>query len=95
MTDSLCWSCGNSFKDCSWFNDFVPVEGWDAKRYRIENNDYSYVIKSCPKFTYDGICARCIHYKKGKFLAECPYKKLHYSECDHSHNKFITHLMEE
>lgn len=98
MSDSVCWSCGRTSNECSWMRDFIPVNGWKAKRYDYISNECpgdSYIVTFCPKFKYNGICNRCIYYKNGEFLDGCRNKTLHYSECLNSHNKFITHDMEE
>lgn len=57
---SLCWECKKATggSDCSWANEFIPVEGWDAKQTTIvicstrgyEKNDISYIVRKCPLF---------------------------------------------
>lgn len=57
FTESICWDCSRSGKDCSWLADFTPVKGWDAVRSeypvrsgcKTEMKD-SYLVLSCPLF---------------------------------------------
>lgn len=57
---TLCWKCvkARADSDCSWANDFIPVEGWLAEETRVssyttkgyEKKYNSYIVKRCPKF---------------------------------------------
>lgn len=64
---NICGDC-KRFMDCSWERDFVPVEGWKARKvsyteiYNYNKKDlFSYDVIDCPLFIppYDG-------YKKPK-----------------------------
>lgn len=49
--DTLCWKCDKACggeAGCSWFNGFIPIDGWEAKE-----TDISYYIKRCPLFILD------------------------------------------
>jgi len=47
--ESLCAFCGNACNNgCSWSEDFVPVEGWEAV---INKNGY--FVESCPEYCSD------------------------------------------
>lgn len=51
---SICWVCGRV--DCSWMDDFTPVEGWVATRYDYKTDmgvTDSYLVKYCPEFEKD------------------------------------------
>jgi len=54
QTSTLCWGCANAYSGCSWSRDFKPVDGWDAKKTKIEthNRGYtdSYIVYKCPMF---------------------------------------------
>lgn len=64
---TLCWQCLRSYKGarCSWAQNFIPVEGWEAvyspvksfRTYRspgaYEMMD-SYMVRKCPEFLPDG-----------------------------------------
>lgn len=57
---TICWQCENAVPDrdgtkgCSWSRDFIPVEGWTAKRrlLLIQHNGAttSYTVLKCPLF---------------------------------------------
>ena len=66
---SICWECENAVpnkegtKGCSWSEEFIPVEGWEAKPAvirsmwisKITNQPVprrvrSYCVTSCPEF---------------------------------------------
>jgi len=56
----LCWDCQNARADkCCWFDDFTPVEGWDAEWQEAQltkhgyNLGATYHIKKCPNFVPD------------------------------------------
>jgi len=60
--ETLCWKCANCYGDCSWSEDFIPVDGWDAapfvhKYYIAQNGSYvtytSYSVFACPLFKRD------------------------------------------
>lgn len=49
----LCWRCSNACGGCSWSQNFIPVEGWDAEPVIIKDSEgdiNSYKIKKCPQF---------------------------------------------
>ena len=53
--DTLCWECKKAITgECSWSNDFTPVEGWEATQTLIkmttEKKEISYFVHSCPEF---------------------------------------------
>lgn len=51
---TLCWRCDKV--DCSWMDDFTPVEGWVATRYDYKTDmgvTDSYLVKYCPEFEKD------------------------------------------
>ena len=62
MPDTLCWKAENQ-KDgygiggcryacggCSWSNDLIPVEGWEAIPTKLGKSVESYVVLKCPKY---------------------------------------------
>lgn len=63
--DTLCWDCkkANADSNCSWANDFIPVEGWKAKptiikvttqtKERAEQLSHSFIVIKCPLFERD------------------------------------------
>lgn len=72
-----CWVCKNACGGCEWSSSFKPVPGWEAKKSQRKPRD-SYVIKSCPKFEYDGQCTKCSkcpepHRKNHKFSDICNF----------------------
>lgn len=49
--EQLCWKCRKARggeEGCSWFNGFIPVDGWVISN--SINGDY---IKECPEFVLD------------------------------------------
>ena len=53
---NICGDC-KRFMDCSWERNFVPVEGWKAKKVKYSEIDnyqkkdiYSYDVIDCPLF---------------------------------------------
>lgn len=58
-----CWDCANACGRCSWSSRFIPVPGWDAikvplgKSVRMPSDDpedqFTYIVKSCPLFSAD------------------------------------------
>lgn len=57
--NTICWRCKRSCggqNGCSWFNGFIPVQGWEAEDTIIINNSLiqkSYKVLSCPQFEED------------------------------------------
>lgn len=57
---SLCWKCAHtSASECSWFDNFTPVDGWDAipvthigGEIRCSEGQVpeTYSVNSCPNF---------------------------------------------
>ena len=45
---SICWKCKNAYGGCSWSENFIEIDGWEAEKTEI-----SYNIKSCPEFEID------------------------------------------
>ena len=48
-----CWTCKNACGGCSWSREFIPVDGWEAKKtFHPSNGKFaeSYYIKSCPEY---------------------------------------------
>lgn len=56
-TDTLCWCCEYALPEedcpCKWSTVFKPVEGWEAKKRKINGAD-SYHVISCPLFKRGG-----------------------------------------
>ena len=53
---TLCWVCQNCFGGCSWSSEYIPVEGWKAKK-----TPTSYLVLSCPEFLPEGLlCSKCL-----------------------------------
>lgn len=47
--DTLCYSCSKACtKECSWANQFIPVNGWTA-----DKNPNGYCVYDCPEFVRD------------------------------------------
>lgn len=49
--ESLCWKCKKSCggkNGCSWFNGFIPVEEWKARKTKN-----GYLVCYCPLFEQD------------------------------------------
>lgn len=49
--ETLCWSCTKS--DCSWFTNFIPVDGWKANKTEYKSAIGivdSYTVKKCPLY---------------------------------------------
>lgn len=54
--NSLCWKCKNATGFCSWSREFEPVQGWEAVKTIIKNQNgilESYEVKKCPSFEKD------------------------------------------
>lgn len=49
MKDSICQHCFNF--DCSWHNEFKPVEGWSAIPTHLHEIGDSYCVLKCPLYT--------------------------------------------
>lgn len=60
---TICWNCSKATGNCSWSKNFIPIEGWKAKK-TILNLGYSaysgkpkkavsYIVKKCPEFEPD------------------------------------------
>ena len=53
---TLCWDCKNAVKGCSWSKDFIPVDGWKAKKTYLRPGEKrgkpieSYIVEKCPQF---------------------------------------------
>lgn len=42
--ETLCWTCENACGGCSWSKKFEPVEGWKAKKTKINfRRDYTHL----------------------------------------------------
>lgn len=54
---TLCWKCRN-YANCNWSKG-KPVDGWNAEKILIRNNDgltvRSYRVKDCPDFVQDKV----------------------------------------
>ena len=59
---TLCWRCTKAIGTCSWSEEFIPVNGWDATPVKIKSTppmgcDVKYIdsfyVKSCPEFIPD------------------------------------------
>lgn len=52
---TLCWDCKNATGNCSWSQDFIPVEGWlaDEQPPNGAKPSTTYTVYSCPKFERD------------------------------------------
>lgn len=48
---ALCWDCANATGGCSWSQEFIPVEGWEA-----QENEQGIRVTRCPKFVRDAKC---------------------------------------
>ena len=54
--DTLCWCCEKAGGNCSWSENFTPVDGWTAKPTKITSHDSptgyvdSYNVYKCPEF---------------------------------------------
>lgn len=49
-----CWDCAKATGGCSWSQEYVPVEGWEAIPTRKKTFD-SFLILDCPEFERDAI----------------------------------------
>ena len=54
----ICWDCKNACGNgCSWFQNFVPVDGWKAKETIITDSHKRFIksfkITKCPQFVPD------------------------------------------
>lgn len=49
---TLCWECIHAVPDkdhgCSWSRDFIPVDGWTARKSK--GLQASYTVIYCPEF---------------------------------------------
>lgn len=57
-SNSICWKCKKATGgyDCSWANEFLPVQGWDAEKTELKNYNgiiESYEVFKCPLFLED------------------------------------------
>lgn len=65
---TLCWVCQNCFGGCSWSSEYIPVEGWKAKK-----TPTSYLVLSCPSFDPGTLlCKRC--FRRNDY--DCAYSPL-------------------
>jgi len=58
-SETLCWTCANALKRCSWSRNFSPVEGWDAIPTKIRMDRGiaidSFFVRDCPLYNPDRI----------------------------------------
>lgn len=62
LPDTLCWKsehskdeygvagCKYACGGCSWSNELIPVEGWEAIPTKLGKHVESYVVLKCPKY---------------------------------------------
>ena len=56
---TLCWDCANATGFCSWSQEGIPVEGWDAAATKIKSSSHnvkpidSFIVHRCPRFIQD------------------------------------------
>lgn len=55
--ESICWTCANACGGCSWADDFIPVDGWTAKKDIIltgkrdgSSDAETYSVIKCPEY---------------------------------------------
>ena len=57
FNQTLCWECAKATGRCSWSDEFIPVEGWNAKptKKRVYGGGEfeSYLVIECPEFERD------------------------------------------
>jgi hypothetical protein len=78
MTHStLCWSCENACKKCSWSKNFIPVPGWKAIPTKIFVSEHSatpyidsFDVYECPEFELLESIKRKLVEKAGKIMPD-------------------------
>ena len=66
-SETVCWTCQNALRGCSWSRDFIPVEGWTATPHMLYANDenhggvQSYEVHDCPEYVPDPPKAKEVH----------------------------------
>lgn len=58
---TLCWDCSKACAGCSWSQEFIPVEGWDATPTKLYTKNTAladtYIVNACPLFERDAFMA--------------------------------------
>lgn len=65
---TLCWDCAKALGGCSWSDFFIPVDGWEARKFHKDEasrpDHESYFVYQCPEFQRDSLDGGRVRYTK-------------------------------
>ena len=48
--NTICWHCANACGGCSWSDELIPVNGWNAVETRINCIGQGFIVMGCPEY---------------------------------------------